>query len=53
MDNWLQKYDYHVTISLWMFGLVGLVILLLTLAVVGLNTAGAAIRNPIKSLRTE
>jgi ABC-type antimicrobial peptide transport system permease subunit len=53
MNNWLHKYDYHVTISLWMFGIVGLVILLLTLVVVGLNTARAAIRNPIKSLRTE
>jgi ABC-type antimicrobial peptide transport system permease subunit len=53
MNNWLQKYDYRVTISIWMFGIVGLVILLLTLAVVGLNTARAAVRNPVKSLRSE
>jgi uncharacterized membrane protein YidH (DUF202 family) len=53
MNNWLQKYDYHVAISIWLFGSVGLVILLLTLAVVSLNTISAARSNPSKTLRTE
>jgi predicted permease len=53
MHNWLQKYEYRVTISFWMFGIVGLVILLLTLVVVSANTLTAAMRNPVKSLRTE
>ncbi|MEO6638701.1 MAG: FtsX-like permease family protein, partial [Ginsengibacter sp.] len=53
MHNWLQKYEYRVNISLWMFGIVGIVILLLTLVVVSANTMKAAMRNPVKSLRTE
>ncbi|HSN08216.1 MAG TPA: FtsX-like permease family protein, partial [Hanamia sp.] len=53
MHNWLQKYEYRVSISVWMYGIVGLVILLLTLVVVSTNTLTAATRNPVKSLRTE
>ena len=53
MNDWLEKYVYHVNISIWLFVSVGAVILLLTLLVVSLNTIGAAVRNPVKSLRTE
>ena len=53
MNDWLEKYPDRITISIWLFGAVGLLILLLALVVVSLNTMKAAIRNPIKSLRTE
>ena len=53
MHSWLQKYEYRVTISAWMFGIVGVAILLLTLIVVGLNTIKVAMMNPVKSLRSE
>lgn len=53
MHNWLQKYTYHVGVSIWMFGGVGIGILLLTLTVVSLNTFRAAASNPVKSLRSE
>ena len=53
MSNWLQNYTYRVSISGWMFGIVGSMVLLLTLLIVGLNTIKAAIANPVKSLRTE
>jgi ABC-type antimicrobial peptide transport system permease subunit len=53
MNNWLQKYTYHIDISLWLFLAVGFIVLLLTLAVVSLNTISAAVANPVKSLRTE
>ena len=53
MNNWLEKYTYHISISIWLFGAVGIIILLLTLLVVSLNTIRAAIANPVKSLRTE
>jgi len=53
MSNWLEKYDYRVNISPWLFAVVGSVILLLTLIVVSMNTIRAAWRNPVKSLRTE
>ena len=53
MNDWLEKYPDRITISIWLFGAVGLLILLLALIVVSLNTMKAAIANPIKSLRTE
>jgi putative ABC transport system permease protein len=53
MNNWLDKYAYHIRISIWLFAAVGVVIMLLTLVVVSLNTMRAAVANPVKSLRTE
>ncbi len=53
MNNWLEKYTYRININFWLFGAVGVLILLLTLVVVSLNTMRAAIANPVKSLRTE
>jgi len=53
MNNWLEKYPDRISISIWLFGAVGFLILLLALVVVCLNTMKAAVANPIKSLRTE
>jgi ABC-type antimicrobial peptide transport system permease subunit len=53
MNSWLEKYPDRINISIWLFGAVGFLILLLALLVVSLNTMKAAIANPIKSLRTE
>ncbi|MGZ3924683.1 MAG: ABC transporter permease, partial [Flavisolibacter sp.] len=53
MNNWLQKYTYRVNVSVWLFGAVGFLMLLLTLVVVSLNTMKAATANPVKTLRTE
>ena len=53
MTNWLQHYEYRINISLWLFAIVGVFVLLLTLVIVSLNTIKAAVANPVKSLRTE
>ena len=53
MTNWLQHYDYRISISIWLFAVVGVLVLLLTLIIVSLNTVKAAVSNPVKSLRTE
>ncbi|HKO80227.1 MAG TPA: ABC transporter permease [Chitinophagaceae bacterium] len=53
MSNWLEKYAYHVSISIWLFSAVGVAVLLLALLIVSLNTIKTAIANPVKSLRTE
>ena len=53
MNNWLDKYTYRINISIWLFGIVGVIVLLLTLIVVSMNTLRAATSNPVKSLRTE
>lgn len=53
MNNWLEKYAYRITISIWLFGIVGILVLMLALIIVSANTMKAAIANPVKSLRTE
>ena len=53
MSSWLEKYAFRVPISPWTFVTVGLLLLALTLFVVGLNTIRSAMRNPVKSLRSE
>jgi putative ABC transport system permease protein len=53
MSSWLESYIFRISVSPWIFILVGGIILMLTLVVVGLNTLSAAVRNPVKSLRSE
>ncbi len=53
MTKWLQNFDFKVSISVWIFIVVGIVILALTLLIVFLNTLKTANSNPTKNLRTE
>ena len=38
MNEWLGNYEFHIQISAWLFGLVGLFVLLLALLIVWLST---------------
>ena len=53
LNGWLQKYDYHTTISWWIFALTGIGTLLITLFTVSFQAIKAATMNPIRSLRSE
>jgi ABC-type antimicrobial peptide transport system permease subunit len=53
MSNWLEKYDFRISISPWIFIGVGGIILTLTLVVVSVNILSAAMRSPVKSLKSE
>ncbi|AOW19882.1 ABC transporter permease [Urechidicola croceus] len=53
MDNWLQKFDYHTTISWWIFGLSCIGALIITLFTVSYQAIKAALANPVKSIKTE
>lgn len=53
LNNWLQNYEYRINISIWLFIGSCASVLLLTLVIVWLNAAKAAMANPAKSLRTE
>ncbi|SEL70376.1 ABC-type antimicrobial peptide transport system, permease component [Chitinophaga rupis] len=53
MDQWLQHYALHTSLSAWIFVITGVGLLLLTLATVSYQALRAALMNPIKSLRTE
>ncbi|MEZ4991722.1 MAG: ABC transporter permease [Saprospiraceae bacterium] len=53
INHWLDNYEYQVGISLWVFLLVGGLLLLLTLLIVGIQTVRAALSDPIAAIRLE
>jgi putative ABC transport system permease protein len=53
MHNWLQSYQYRITISWWIFLIAGLVSILIALITVSFQAIKAAVAEPVKSLRTE
>jgi ABC-type antimicrobial peptide transport system permease subunit len=53
MHDWLQNYEYRITISWWIFFAAGTVAILIALLTVSFQAIKAAIANPVKSLRTE
>ncbi len=53
MHNWLQDYQYRTTIHWWIFAIAGIVSLTIALITVSFQAIKVAIRNPVKSLRSE
>ena len=53
MNNWLQDFAYHITISWWVFVAAGCLAVLIALFTISFHAIKAAIANPVKSLRTE
>lgn len=53
MHNWLQNYEYRVSIHWWIFAAAGLSAMLIALATVSFQAIKAALMNPVKSLRSE
>jgi putative ABC transport system permease protein len=53
MNSWLQNYAYKIGINWWMFGIAGLITIVIALITVSYQSIKAAVANPIKSLRTE
>ena len=53
MNNWLTDFAYRTNISWWMFGIAGLLVLVIAIVTVSFQVIKAAIANPVKSLRTE
>ncbi|WP_221394048.1 ABC transporter permease [Dyadobacter sp. NIV53] len=53
MDKWLQDYAYRIDISLWVFGLSGILAVGIALFTVSFQSIKAALMNPVRSLRSE
>jgi putative ABC transport system permease protein len=53
MHVWLQDFAYRAPIAGWIFLVAGLLTALITVIAVGSRALGAALANPIKSLRSE
>ncbi|HYF71016.1 MAG TPA: ABC transporter permease [Ohtaekwangia sp.] len=53
MNNWIQRFPYHITITGFVFIVAGGVVLLISLLTVSVQTIRAARANPVDSLRYE
>ncbi len=53
LDGWLQKFQYRVPLSVWVFLLTGAGAIALALLTVSYQAIKAALMNPVKSLRSE
>ncbi|HEY8898550.1 MAG TPA: ABC transporter permease [Niastella sp.] len=53
MHDWLQKYDYRISIGYWVFALAGSMAVMIALFTVSTQAVKAALTNPVKSLRNE
>lgn len=53
VGEWLQSFEYQISISLWVFALVGLGAVVITLLTISYQTIKVALLNPVDSLKTE
>ncbi|MCX8492530.1 MAG: FtsX-like permease family protein [Cyclobacteriaceae bacterium] len=53
MSQWLQGFAYQTEITWWVFGMAGLVAVLIAIVTVSSQAIKAAVSNPVKSLRSE
>jgi putative ABC transport system permease protein len=53
LQNWLQKYDYRISIGADVFILAAIAALLITIVTISFQAIKAATANPVKNLRTE
>ena len=53
MHSWLQHYTYRTGIGWWIFAVVGMGAILVTMLTVSYQSIRAALANPVKSLRSE
>lgn len=53
MHSWLQHFAYRIEIGWWVFGVTGLVSVLIAILTVSYQALKAALANPVKALRNE
>ena len=53
MHNWLLQYEYRTELSWWVFPVVGICALAITLTTVSFHALKASLANPVNSLRSE
>ena len=53
MNKWLEDFAYRTSISWWVFGVTGLISVMIAFSTISFQAIKAAIANPVKSLRTE
>jgi putative ABC transport system permease protein len=52
-DKFLADYPYRIQLNAWMFGMVALLLVFITILTISYQALKSALANPVKSLRTE
>ena len=53
MRQWLETFDYHTDMNLFLYQLALLLVVLITLLTTGYHALGAVCQNPVEALRYE
>jgi putative ABC transport system permease protein len=53
VNQWLQNFAYKITVEWWVYALAGIITMVIALLTVSYQSVSSALRNPVKSLRTE
>jgi len=53
MNKWLEDYAYRIDVSWWVFVLAGILAIAIALVTVSFQSIKAALKNPVRSLRSE
>jgi ABC-type antimicrobial peptide transport system permease subunit len=53
LTGWLQKYDYRISISPFVFIIAGIGAIIITIITISFQSIKAALANPVNSLRSE
>jgi len=53
LSHWLRDFEYRIEISLWIFGVVAVMVLMVAMITVSFQSIKAALSNPVYSLRSE
>lgn len=53
MHKWLEDFAYRTSVSWWLFGIAGLLALVIAITTISFQAIRAARANPVKSLRSE
>jgi putative ABC transport system permease protein len=53
LHKWLMNFAYHAELGLWIFGLAGIIALVIALLTISWQSWRAATRNPVEALRYE
>jgi putative ABC transport system permease protein len=53
MSQWLENYEYRMTMHWWIFALAGVVAVVIAWGTVGVLAYKAATANPVKAIKSE
>jgi ABC-type antimicrobial peptide transport system permease subunit len=53
LQNWLQKYEYRISIGPWVFIIAAFTAIVITFFTISFQAIKAAVTNPVKSLKSE